>query len=416
MMEMQDIIRRASDPLADYRRHVDSLTDVRSLVEHDYLGDIVRQAEESRGLLEPLALDDYRLTRIDPVGLTTLAEQAESHHRLLTGPLEDYKRLSVLDTTSPLRHTFDTALVANEDYAKSFRLPAIDEIDRLAREAVASVSTIPQLYGPDPFGGPLQTAMQSMHAPWLQIDDALHSVQSFAELQAIGHAVNKRAPFEATVSAALRDALGDWRDLTVLPPLIYEDAIARSDFYIGRGFNPSLTDFTARAFAESTALAGLGRQFVEKPEEDEEDEEELGLARTNAAHDQLQRFEQKVRRFVDAVMTEAFGPQWIKRQTPAGMLDSWKEKKATALAKGESEQPIIAYADFTDYIKIIERNDNWNAVFQTIFGRRDDVKESFLRLFPIRICTMHSRLITFDDELLLQVETRRILRAIARAS
>ena len=38
--------------------------------------------------------------------------------------------------------------------------------------------------------------------------------------------------------------------------------------------------------------------------------------------------------------------------------------------------------------------------------------ESFQRLFPVRIATMHARLINWDDELLLLVETKRVLRAI----
>lgn len=53
-------------------------------------------------------------------------------------------------------------------------------------------------------------------------------------------------------------------------------------------------------------------------------------------------------------------------------------------------------------------------MFRPVFGRAEDVRESFQRLFPIRIATMHARLVTLDDELLLRVETRRVLKAIAR--
>ncbi len=94
-------------------------------------------------------------------------------------------------------------------------------------------------------------------------------------------------------------------------------------------------------------------------------------------------------------------------------MNEWESKRAEALAKGEPEQPLIAYADFSDYIKIIERRDNWTRVFKAVFGRPEDVRESFVRLFPIRICTMHARIITLDDELLLRVAIRRVLRAIS---
>lgn len=35
----------------------------------------------------------------------------------------------------------------------------------------------------------------------------------------------------------------------------------------------------------------------------------------------------------------------------------------------------------------------WNAVFKPVFGRPEDVRESFQRLFPVRIATMHARLV-----------------------
>lgn len=82
------------------------------------------------------------------------------------------------------------------------------------------------------------------------------------------------------------------------------------------------------------------------------------------------------------------------------------------MARGGEDEPLIAYADFTDYIKIIERNDNWKQVFDVVFTRRESVQESFLRFFPIRISVAHARIITLDDELYLKVEMRRINKAI----
>ena len=88
------------------------------------------------------------------------------------------------------------------------------------------------------------------------------------------------------------------------------------------------------------------------------------------------------------------------------------DKRQKALDFGEPERPLIAYADFTDYVTIITRKDNWKAVFEDVFRRAESVTESLQRLYPIRICTMHARLITQDDELYLYVETKRILAAI----
>ena len=74
--------------------------------------------------------------------------------------------------------------------------------------------------------------------------------------------------------------------------------------------------------------------------------------------------------------------------------------------------PLLAYADFTDYELIICRADNWREVFSQTFKRPESVRESFQRLYPIRICTMHARPITQDDELFLYVELRRLIGVI----
>ena len=136
------------------------------------------------------------------------------------------------------------------------------------------------------------------------------------------------------------------------------------------------------------------------------------MQRNNAAHDRLQRFETHVRRFIDELMTAAIGKNWIKHRVSGPMRQQWGDKRVDALARGETEGPLIAYADFTDYEEIIVRDDNWKEVFRAVFGRKTLVHESFQRLYPIRVCTMHARIITQDDELFLHAETRRILAAI----
>mgnify|MGYP005867392015 CR=1 FL=1 len=151
---------------------------------------------------------------------------------------------------------------------------------------------------------------------------------------------------------------------------------------------------------------------MENEEVTEEDEQEAAFARTNAAHDRLQRFETQLRQFIDKQMTKACGDQWIKHRVPGSLRQRWIEKRETALANGEADHPLIAYADFSDYVSIITQKNNWNDVFKPVFRRRTFVQESFQRLYPIRICTMHARMITQDDELYLYVETKRILSTI----
>jgi hypothetical protein len=153
-------------------------------------------------------------------------------------------------------------------------------------------------------------------------------------------------------------------------------------------------------------------EFYRPADDGDEDEEEAGFERTNDAHDRLQRFESQLRRFIDKQMRAAFGENWIKHRVPGDMRQRWIDKKQKAGEAREREWPLIAYADFADYVPIITRKDNWEEVFKPVFGRADSVMESFQRLYPIRISTMHARLITQDDELYLFVETKRILTAI----
>jgi hypothetical protein len=197
------------------------------------------------------------------------------------------------------------------------------------------------------------------------------------------------------------------------PGDIFENPIARSFFYEYQGLNLSLTEFPAEAFQEGLSIVGLRDT---EPSEESETEKSLfdedGLLRTNQAHDRLQRFEIVLRHFIDKRMVAAFGPVWIKQRIPGDMQNNWQKKKESAREAGEPERPLIEYADFTDYTTIIVKNDNWKAIFQPFFKRKNLVEESFQRLYPIRICTMHARIITQDDELYLYAETKRILKAI----
>ncbi|WP_340123926.1 Swt1 family HEPN domain-containing protein [Methylobacter svalbardensis] len=258
-----------------------------------------------------------------------------------------------------------------------------------------------------------------MRAPWLDMQNALSSLGGFAELQKIGHSLASLRPFDDRLTEILRADLGDWRDNITWPKAILDDLGARSDFYVERGLNSDLTNFPALAFAESLEVAGILREppsLVERygsplsVSEDKDFEEDL--ERTNRAHNFFLRFETQLRNFIDEKMTEAFGSEWPKQRLPNGLYDKWQEKKHKAENSRELVFPIICYADFTDYVHVICKRDNWRQVFEPFFGRMDSVRESFQRLYVPRISTMHARPITQDDELFIFVEIKRLGRVI----
>lgn len=355
-----------------------------------------RHEEERRKLMAGIA---------DASGITKIAADIERQRKMIEDPIEEARRLELFDPASDLRRSMATAMSARQDYQRLFRLPGTDEIGWLAREAVIGAGLASTVLRDQ---NALRTAMADVRSPWLRIEEASASARAFSEILAIGQGIDARLSFNAAYVDALRPSLGDWRDFSTpaVEPLI--DPLFRTGIYHERGLNPALTDFTPPAFEESLQLAGLHNEG----EGDTDQQEDDGFARANAAFEHLRRFEISLRRFIERVMLQAFGEGWMKRQLPAKMLDDWRDKRDKALKAGEPEQPLINYADFTDYRAIIERRDNWNAVFKPVFGRAEDVRESFQRLFPVRIATMHARLVTLDDVLLLRVETRRVLKAI----
>lgn len=393
--EEQERLRRLADPFGDLRLQAEAF--------HQFgMGaatmDFLRQEEERRRLIAGIG-------NVEAMGVASTALEIERQRKLLEGPIEEARRMGLLDPTSEIRKSFATALEARDAYDRLFRLPGLDEIERLSRSAIDESRLAQEyLHGPDT----IRAAMDQMQVPWLSIEKEIRSARAFADIVGIGRGLNSAAPYSAALVNALRPSLGDWRDEVTPSSELVIDPILRADFYYERGLDPALTDFTVPAFEESIRVGGL-----DDPEQGSIEHD--GFERANLAFDQLRRFEVAMRRFIERVMRDVFGEDWMKRQLPPAMLDNWCDKREKALKAGEAEQPLIDYADFTDYRAIIERKDNWAKVFKPVFGRPEDVRESFQRLFPVRIATMHARIVTLDDELLLKVETRRVLKAIARA-
>ena len=335
--------------------------------------------------------------------LERMAFNATAHTWLESNALKELRRS--LEPGAAVREFMKQETERQLAFEEAFRRPSVGEYANLAANAVASSGLAGKFFSgsPDTLGG----MMAGMNAAWLSVSDAHASAVAFANIQAIGHLAALADPFDDIAGAAIRANLGDWRDTVDFPVERYADPIFRSSKYLEHGFHPSLTDFPVPAFKRAVEIAGLDTS---------EGGEDASLESNKRAYSRLLQFEIEIRRFIVAVMHGTFGESWMKRQLPTGMLDRWMEKKETAEKAGGPELLPIEYADFTDYKTIIERRDNWEKVFKHVFGRQEDVRESFQRLFPVRIATMHSRIITLDDDLLLLVETRRILGAVKKST
>lgn len=299
---------------------------------------------------------------------------------------------------------------ASRDFA--YRFAEYDEIGVLAEQAIAADRLSAYAYAGSVGLGSLAARMEAMCVPWLKTAHELESVSAFAHLQTVGDLVHDVAPYAQGAAAYLRADLGDWRDTLALPVESPLNADERTEIYQAQGFNAELTAFPPPAFLRSALIARL----LEVEEEDlgewcDADADEL--ARNKAAFNRLQHFELALRKFIVKTMLAAFGDTWMHRRLPAGMLDKWIAKRDTAVRTGAQELALIDYADFTDYLPVIEKKENWRELYQNIFKRPEDIKESLQRMYPVRIATMHARVVTLDDTLLLMVETKRVTRAFA---
>ena len=340
-----------------------------------------------------------------------MASNAEQHQRLV----QDARRAAeAISKLAMPRAVLSIDQDLQQRYENLFRLPTAGEAERLAVETIVAGSNAASIFGAVDKAGLLQTKMKAMAVPWLNTEKLYATATAFADLQAVGYLANQADSLGESIAAALRRDLGDWRDFMPFEPTSFIDPFSRSGMYLERGFNPRLTDFSVAAFENGITVAGLREPDADGQDDDDEAMDENGLARNRDAFDQLQRFEITIRRFITNVMLAEFGANWMKQQVHGTMLESWRTKRDAAVKAGYPEQPLIDYADFSDYRGIIDRKDNWDRAFKPLFGRQEDVRESFQRLFPVRIATMHARVITLDDELLLQVETTRILRVVRK--
>lgn len=348
----------------------------------------------------------------------------ERHRKMVNsieGPLAELRASGIFEDASKWQGEFERTQKLMADYHSRFILPDISRIAILAEEAsLGQAAQLAKRFSEQ--NSDIQRAMEAMRTPWLDAQRAYDSVRGFSELQSIGRVLDQIPAFEDKVSIALRESLGDWRDAISWPKNISTDLVARSEFYVELGFDSDLTDFPAPAFQESVSIAGLRREppplivgyGPPVPHTDDIDEE--ALVRTNMAHDWLQRLETNLRQFIDLHMTRAFGSDWPKHRLPNKLYEEWMEKKEKAASAGRGDWPLIAFADFTDYEKIICKKDNWREVFSRLFSRPESVRESFQRLHMIRLDTMHARPIGQDDELLLYVEVKRLIKVVVRLS
>ena len=200
-----------------------------------------------------------------------------------------------------------------------------------------------------------------------------------------------------------------------MPWRFLPDSNLREKFYVDNGFNTDLVQLPEPAFTEALHSVGLTSSLgtAEMPEP-VIDEEQIILQRVSGVYGLLLRFERKLRTYIDRVMNDNYGKDWEKARCHGNgaIYRGWVVKRDKEILSGVEPSRLIHYADFTEYADLITKDDNWKEVFEQVFKRKENVRESFFRLGPARLCAMHARPVTKMEQILANAEITRLLIAI----
>jgi hypothetical protein len=261
----------------------------------------------------------------------------------------------------------------------------------------------------------LESVAARFKGPWISKMFPEASVMGVARMAALTAAAQAENPFAIQSVTAIREALGDWRNVK-MPRRLLPDTNLREQFYLDHGFDRNLIQLPEPAFSQALANVGLVRPDVPSADVEDEDvdEEEILHQRMNRAYDLFHRLERKLREYIDSRLSEQYGPDWERGRCHGNgtIYDTWVKKREKDVQNGMKPERLIYYADFTDYAGLITKADNWEAVFKTAFLRPENVREAFHRLGPVRVCTMHARPITKTEFTLAAAEITRLLIAI----
>jgi hypothetical protein len=400
-MELQKFLLPQSSALAEAMRGIDS---THKLIEAATGGS--RLAEVVRGITGPM----------DQIN-ASIASARQLHEAFgvnsVTSRFAEAARV-ISDALAPVSTSFSSARQISE-VLESVKINARMFNDQFRVANHADWTRISEMVSAatQPLQGIAEITRQfdqlsKLSLPVIKLGDSLHSARAIAELSTIGAAVNIAPPFNAGLVRTLRADLGDWRDTILDPTAMLDDPDARVAAYVSQGFNTELTDFPAQSFdatlaATNISLGTVHADLAPPPSEDVPEGNRKG-------YDWIYILETRLRAFI-VNRLQAVHPRWEQR-LPSGMYEQWQERKAKEMAEGRPEQPIIHYADFADYNDIILGNANWRDCFKQTFKRQEAVREAFNRLRPIRIVVAHMRILTSEEHMLLNLEVRRLLRAI----
>lgn len=136
------------------------------------------------------------------------------------------------------------------------------------------------------------------------------------------------------------------------------------------------------------------------------------------AYEALYDFENEFRDFIERSLQKKCGENWWKEAVPKDIRDKVEER----IKKEERQYPWydpedrvpVAYIAFVDYVKIIEKKDNWERAFKSVFSDKDYVTARLKSIEPIRNKIAHATEINKDEFKRFTIYSEDLLSAIRK--
>jgi len=117
----------------------------------------------------------------------------------------------------------------------------------------------------------------------------------------------------------------------------------------------------------------------------------------DAPFSMLLELETKLRTRLERELSREFGSDWWKECIPQDVILTVSERKASEIRQFMEPRRNIEYLDFSDYIKIIAKGQNWEKVFKRIFPNKDSITTKLSELIPIRNKIAHATQLNEDE-------------------
>jgi hypothetical protein len=165
------------------------------------------------------------------------------------------------------------------------------------------------------------------------------------------------------------------------------------------------------------AIANYMNEFMKRFDTQSEDKPQHKRVYDQTPYGIVKNLETQLRLFIEGKLSTK-SVKWWSQRVPEDVrtnAEIRKQKNDRQWPWYESyDEPIMAYVDFADYLKIIIRADNWNEFFRDVFREQELISAKFKELNPIRNKIAHSRDLTEQDTRRLRIHAEDILISIQK--